>query len=295
MDTLQLKLFISLSKTMNFTKTANEFYVSQPTVSNYIKALETDVGVTLLNRDSHSVSLTPEGHEFVTYAKQMLSLQREAESRLRNISEGRSGYLSLAMLSSASDIFSKCLSEFVTKYPTVQVNVDMLEGAEMISDMSQHSHDLYFAHQHMIPVQQNIEFRTLSEGQMHLYAPRDIAENININDFSTLAGYNFVSAPDTGFTLSTQIRRICLNRGINPSIINYYNRAETILLAVNSGVGLAILPPPSSYRNYPNVVSIPIPGDDATINLVIAWLKNSHNSDVQNFLQLEALKNPDLD
>ena len=61
-------MFLSLSKTLNFTKTANEFYVTQPTVSNYIKVLENSVGVQLLRRDSHSVSLTPAGKEFVAYA-----------------------------------------------------------------------------------------------------------------------------------------------------------------------------------------------------------------------------------
>ena len=93
MDTMQLQVFLSLSKTLNFTKTANEFYVTQPTVSNYIKALESSIGVTLLKRDSHSVSLTAEGKEFVAYANQLLSLQAEAENRLRNISEGRRGYI----------------------------------------------------------------------------------------------------------------------------------------------------------------------------------------------------------
>ena len=34
MDTTQLKLFVSLSRTLNFTRTANEFFMSQPTVSN---------------------------------------------------------------------------------------------------------------------------------------------------------------------------------------------------------------------------------------------------------------------
>ena len=102
MDTMQLQLFLSLSKTLNFTKTANEFYVTQPTVSNYIKALESSIGVTLLKRDSHSVSLTAEGKEFVNYATQILSLEAEAENRLRNISEGRNGYLRVAMLSSAA-------------------------------------------------------------------------------------------------------------------------------------------------------------------------------------------------
>ena len=135
MDTTQLKLFLSLSKTLNFTKTANEFYVTQPTVSNNIKMLENSVGVTLLKRDSHSVSLTEEGKSFVGYASRILALETEAETRLRNISEGRLGYIRIASLSSAARIFSLCLEEFVQKYPGVQVNVDMLEGSEMIWSM----------------------------------------------------------------------------------------------------------------------------------------------------------------
>ena len=102
MDSLQLKLFLSLSKTLNFTKTANEFYVTQPTVSNYIKNLENFLGVSLLKRDSHSVSLTPEGSAFVEYATQILSLQDEAGLRMRSIAEGKHGYIRVAMLSSAS-------------------------------------------------------------------------------------------------------------------------------------------------------------------------------------------------
>jgi DNA-binding transcriptional LysR family regulator len=42
-DTLQLRLFISVSQTLNFTKTASEFFMTQPTVSNYIKSLESDI------------------------------------------------------------------------------------------------------------------------------------------------------------------------------------------------------------------------------------------------------------
>jgi DNA-binding transcriptional LysR family regulator len=110
MDTLQLKLFISVSQTLNFTQTASEFFMTQPTVSNYIKSLENSIGVKLLNRDSRSVSLTPEGQEFVGYASQMLTIQMEAENRLRNISEGARGYVHIAMLSSEAKLFSECLT-----------------------------------------------------------------------------------------------------------------------------------------------------------------------------------------
>lgn len=290
MDTLQLKLFLSLSKTLNFTKTANEFYVTQPTVSNYIKSLENSMGVTLLKRDSHSVTLTPEGKEFLGYATQMLSLQMEAENRLRNIAEGRRGYIRIAMLSSTYDLFAKCLEEFVDKYPGIQVNVDLVEGAEMISSVSQCSYDIYFAHEHMVANDDNIEYFVTSTSSMNLFVNREIADKIDISDWKTLTPYHFVASPEAGFSLSGQIKRICTNRGIVPDIINYYNRADAVLMAVNSGVGIAILPPQlKSYYNFQNIVAMPIEGNDAKVNYVVAWNRNGGNPEVAKFLGVSAL------
>lgn len=294
MDTLQLRLFISLSQTLNFTKTANEFYVTQPTVSNYIKALESSLGVTLLKRNSHSVSLTTEGKEFVNYANQLLSLQAEAENRLKNISAGRRGYLRVAMLSSASGFFSVCLEEFLKKYPGVQVNVDLLEGAEMALALGNNSYDLYFAHQHQVPENEVIEYRTLGTIPLHVFVNKAQVDEIDMDNWNSLNKFHFVSTPAQDFTLSGQINKICANRGIVPDIINYYNRADMAVLAVNSGVGIAILPPhlKNSY-NCPNVVCLPIKGEDALISMVAAWQRNSSNPDVSRFLKLSSMSDTD--
>ena len=226
MDSLQLKLFISVSNTLNFTKTANEFFMSQPTVSNYIKSLENNVGVKLLNRDSRSVSLTPEGKEFIEYANKMLRLQIEAENRLRNIAAGRSGYLHIAMLSSATELFSKCLTEFSRQKPDVQVDVDIKEGAELIRNINNNAYDIYFANRYMMPENDTIEYAVTAKDHLHLFVHRDIAESIDLNDWSTLKKYHFVSVPETDFVLSDQIKNICLSRDVVPDIINYYNRLK---------------------------------------------------------------------
>ena len=291
MDTMQLQLFLSLSKTLNFTKTANEFYVTQPTVSNYIKALESSMGVTLLKRDSHSVSLTPEGKEFVAYANQLLSLQAEAENRLRNISEGRRGYIRIAILSSAAGLFSLCLEEFVQKYPGVQVNVDMIEGAEMMSAMDQCSYDIYFAHEHNVSGSNgSIDYLVTYTSHMDLVVHRKIADQVDMNDWSNLASFHFVSALEAGFSLSGQIQRICRSRGITPDIINYYNRADAVMLAVNSGVGIAILPSTLiAVYNWPNVVSFPIEGADALVSSIVAWNRSGGNPEVARFLSVSHL------
>ena len=53
---------------------------------------------------------------------------------------------------------------------------------------------------------------------------------------------------------------------------------------------MAILPPALKYfYNFPNVVSMPIDGDDAVIYPVVAWHKNNENPDAHKFLQLETL------
>ena len=291
MDTMHLRLFLSLSKTLNFTKTASEFYVTQPTVSNYIKVLESSVGVTLLKRDSHSVSLTPEGKEFVAYANQILSLEAEAENRLRSISEGRRGFLRIAVLSSAAKLFSLCLEEFVQRYPGVQVNVDMLEGADMISAMNQCAYDVYFAHEHMISDGNlSIDYFITNTGCLSLVVPKGIAERINMNDWANLSDYSFISALETGFSLSGQIRRICQNRGMTLDIKHYYNRADTVLLAVNSGVGISILPASLvDYYSWPNIATFPIEGDDAQVNSIVGWNHNGGNPEVAEFLSVGRL------
>lgn len=291
MDTVHLRLFLSLAKTLNFTKTANEFYVTQPTVSNYIKILENNVGVTLLKRDSHSVSLTPEGKEFVVYANQILSLETEAENRLRSISEGRRGFIRIAILSSAAKLFSLCLEEFVKKYPGAQVNVDMVEGADMIAAMNQCAYDVYFAHEHMVSNGSgNIDYFVIDTSYLNLLVPRGIADQIDMDDWSNLSSYHFATAIETGFSLSGQIRRICQNRGITPDIINYYNRADTVLLAVNSGVGVSILPRSIlDFFSLPNIVAFPIESGDALVNSIVGWNHNGSNPEVAKFLSLSRL------
>ncbi len=290
MDTMQLKVFLSLAKTLNFTKTANEFYVTQPTVSNYIKGLENSLGVSLLKRDSHNVSLTEAGKAFVGYANQLLSLESEAENRLRNISEGRRGYIRIAALSSEVELFSVCLEEFVQKHPGVLVNVDMLEGSEMITAAEECTYDVYFAHEHMISGSSGVDYFVAGTSHLQLLVHKKMADRINMDDWSSLAGFHFISAPETGFSLYGKIQRICQNRGIVPDIINYYNRADAILLAVNAGVGIAILPPHlNNFYNWPNVTAFTIEESDAQINSIVAWNRNSGNPEVACFLAMDSL------
>ncbi|SET37574.1 LysR family transcriptional regulator, repressor for citA [Salinibacillus kushneri] len=77
MDFEQLKTFVSLANSKNFTRTAEEMNVVQSTVTARIKLLEEEVGETLFIRKTRNVEITDAGKTFLTYANQTLEIMNE--------------------------------------------------------------------------------------------------------------------------------------------------------------------------------------------------------------------------
>ncbi len=272
MDTLQLKLFESLARTKNFSRTAQLFYITQPAVSHHIKALENSLGVKLVRRSSHAVSLTEEGAEFLTHVKKILDIASNAENRIQNMAEGRWGHIRLCALSSTTNQLCECLRELYKQYPSIQVDVDLLEGSEMISALQKGDYDFYFTAQHMFTGPNEYGSSVICKDRLRLFVNISMLHKINLNDWSTIEKMPFVSVPKSDARLSDQINFICKNRGIKPHIINYYNRAESVVLSVNAGIGIAILPGElGTLYQRPNIVTLPIEGDDAELITVFAW------------------------
>ena len=78
MDTTTLRTFIALAQIKNFTKTAQQLFVAQSTVTNRIRDLEMGLGVPLFIRSHKQVDLTPSGQKFLSYAQRFVSLELAA-------------------------------------------------------------------------------------------------------------------------------------------------------------------------------------------------------------------------
>jgi DNA-binding transcriptional LysR family regulator len=274
MDTIQLRLFESIARTRNFSRTAEQFYITQPAVSHHIKMLENVTGVKLINRSSHEVSLTDEGREFLPYVKQILEISSFAENRIQNMAEGRWGHIRVAALSSTSYQLNDCLIRLYEEHGSIQVDVDLLEGSEMIGALQLGGYDFYFAVEHMLTDDKTYDYVIVQPDRLELFVNKDIADTIDLNDWSTVGCHPFVSVPQSDSRLSNQTRLVCRNRGITPHIINYYNRAESVVLSVNAGIGIAVLPGElGRLYQRPNVVTLPIEGEDAELTYVCVWHK----------------------
>ena len=292
MDIMQLRLFVSAANTLNFSRTAEQFFVSQPAVTHSIKILELTLGVKLFNRASRKITLTAEGLEFLPYAMRALETLSSAEMRLQNMAQGRTGHIRIASLSSRVHQLSDCLVNLHAKYPSIQVDIDLLEGTDLVNSTRKGNYDFYFSNSEMLSGAANYTFASISHERLELYVNKEIAGKIDISDWSTIKDYPFVSISRSDAWLTSRIARICKNRGVSPNIINYYNRAEAAIVSVNAGIGIAILPR-ALHQLYPlpNVETLPIPGDDADVVNVFAWKREQSTTACQLFreIALEAL------
>ncbi len=85
----QLKYAAAVARWGSFNEAAARLYVSQPSLSAAVRELEGEMGVRIFNRTSRGVTVTPEGTEFLGYARQVLEQAELLESRWRDAAPRR--------------------------------------------------------------------------------------------------------------------------------------------------------------------------------------------------------------
>ena len=73
MNILHLKYAVEIAKTKSISRAAENLYMGQPNLSRAIKELEDNLNITIFNRNSKGITITPEGEEFLQYARRIIS------------------------------------------------------------------------------------------------------------------------------------------------------------------------------------------------------------------------------
>src|SRR6478735_4230105 len=114
MDYRQLRYFIAVAEELSFSGAARRLNISQPPLSVQIKAIETEVGTALFNRNRRKVDLTPAGEVLLANARRaVLQLEQTIEA-VRRAGRGEAGTIRLAFTSSVPmrEAFAKMLRIF---------------------------------------------------------------------------------------------------------------------------------------------------------------------------------------
>ena len=121
MDIKQLKYFEAIAEEGHITKAAKRLFMTQPSLSQQLKILENELGVTLVERSSRGIRLTDAGHLLQERAGQILALLRTTTVELRELHAGYKGTLAIGTIASAGGaLLPGFIRTFHQNYPGVR-------------------------------------------------------------------------------------------------------------------------------------------------------------------------------
>ena len=240
MTTKQIDYCIELAHTLNFSRAADNMFVSQPTFSYQIKLLEDEIGFTLFERSGKGAVLTPAGVQFVSFLTGMRQDLKRAVEQGQNFSAKYRDRISICMMVRQALYFlPEAMKLFEESCPNVQI-APVFRYENSMEAFLQNEADIVFALKEQTKQIPGIQVHDLFESKVYLIANRD----------DPLADKNLISEEDLyGRTLmvgggSPAALRAVQHRLIGSGRIRYFNSADhdTTLTNVAAGRGVCLAP-----------------------------------------------------
>lgn len=143
MNLRQLEYFIAISETMNFTKAANNLFISQTALTKQIKSLEKELDTLLFNRDSKQISLTDSGKYFLIEAKKIINQVNLSKNNFISYQQGITGNLKIGFLKNLDpNLLVKIISKLNKKYPLLTIELNSYSNHELYQQLESATIDL---------------------------------------------------------------------------------------------------------------------------------------------------------
>ena len=124
MDLRRLEIFVKVAELASFSRAAEALFLTQPTVSEHVRALEDELGVQLLDRLGRGTTPTRAGTLLLGYALRMLTLAREAVQAIEQFQGRVSGELTIGGSSIPGEyVVPALIGAFRGKYPDVRISL----------------------------------------------------------------------------------------------------------------------------------------------------------------------------
>src|SRR5205814_1072311 len=124
MDLRRLEIFAKVAELGSFSRAAEALFLTQPTVSEHVRALEDELGVQLLDRLGRGAAPTRAGQLLLGYARRMLGLAREAQQALDQFQGRMSGELVIGGSTIPGEyVMPTLIGRFKGKYPDISVSL----------------------------------------------------------------------------------------------------------------------------------------------------------------------------
>jgi DNA-binding transcriptional LysR family regulator len=274
-----------VSEQLGLRRAAAVLGKSQSSVSQRIRALEEELGVSLFERHSGGVRTTLAGRRFVALARSALADLDYAVRSAGNAGRGDEGYLRIGIFSSIASLFLReLLDEFMSLHPTIEV--DVIEGAprEHIQRVRDRRLDVAFVTG--LPDAAGCDVGQFWSERVFVVLPHDhaLAARVAI-PWSALTAERFiVSREEPGPEIHDYVIRHLAALGHHPSISQFAVGRDNLMHLVGLGFGLSLTSEATIAAQYPGVVFRPMEDGDNILPFSAIWSPDNDNPALRRLL-----------
>jgi len=280
MNDLQVEYFLAVARNLSFTKTAEEFYVTQPAVSKQISLLEKELELDLFDRTNKTTKLTGAGQLFVKFFEESINGFNHTKSQAKALNQSRIGTIRLACLEgwNISGFFPNILAIFSEKYPNIQIGLECYSVRGLIQALKSDKSDAILTLDDTLDNIEGIQTMVLTEiPKIILYSSKHrLAHKTELEPVDFKNETFFVMSADEVSYAGNLVKSWCEYYGFVPKI-QYVRSIESMNACVQNGMGAAISDYWSCARDSVDFQYLKL---DTNHKISLAWKKDSKNQKV---------------
>lgn len=145
MELRQIRYFLKVAELLNFSEASKALFITQSTLSQQIRQLENEFDTILFERNSHEVSLTEAGKQFMRYARKVMIDVDDCTQKMDDLKNMLTGELNIGVTFTFSPLLTETVLEFMKLYPHVRLNVFYKTMSELMDMLQRREVDFVLA------------------------------------------------------------------------------------------------------------------------------------------------------
>ena len=245
MDLKQLEAFVYVVKFNSFSKAAKYIYLTQPTVSAHIRALEKELGIQLLVRSTKEVHPTKMGMQLFHQAVNILSLRDRAVQSMKRADKDTKGDIRLIASSvPAQYLLPQMIADFHEQYPQVVIHVDQTDSGKIAENMDGCFYDFGISGMKLTS-SKYMQTPFYQDSMVFVYpASYDIDHDFTCRNWKAfIKTQPFVMREEGSATLFSLDRYLKMHKLslVDLQPVAYFSNTQSVLHAVAYGLGISFV------------------------------------------------------
>ena len=282
MNLSQLYYFKKLAEVQHYTKAAKELFITQPSLSDSIAALEKELGVSLFQKKGRGIELTKYGKEFNEYVKEALGILEHGIASIKEQADDSCGVIDIGCIPTLlNDFLPNTLEHYTAKTPLVQFNIYHGMSLQIAQGVDSGAYDLGFCS--MVENQPNLVFVPIMYQELIVIVnnchPLASKNTICLSD---LRDYKVITYRDT-LPIGKTIKKLLADNSITAAFS--YDDELSIAGQVTHGSKAAIVANTSFLKQFDNLcrISLSDVAPDTRLIYMVYSSKNFKTSAVERF------------